>query len=353
MDRREFLRTTGGAAAATATGAAAAGAGTFSEDIKAPHVGGGTREVGLAMAWPDNGRGFGDSARRLARRIEALTDGRYRITLLEGADGTGAALTHGMAHAHLAHHGAFAYFGGLPGDVGLAPADLAAWLEVGGGQGLWDGLAAEHGFKPLIAGHGGAEPPLWSATPLASLTDLEGAKVYAPGLGAEVARALGAEPVALAPHEVAGALADGSIRFAEWGGALHSMALGLHTAAAFATGTGINGNGTALSLDVRLSFWEGLGTTDRMAFAAAAAEEFRVSVWEARAHEDIVRSALGQAHGVHYSRFPADVSDAVSRVAAATVAHVARRDEVSSRIDRSYMAFRSAVGAVERSALVS
>jgi TRAP-type mannitol/chloroaromatic compound transport system substrate-binding protein len=355
MDRREFLKTTGGvAAAATAGTVATAHELAASEAPAAPAIGSGTQELGLAMPWPDNGKGFGDSARRLARRIEALTGGRYRVAMREGADAHAADLAHGSAHHHLSHHAAFAYFAGLPGDTGLAAGDLAAWLEVGGGQTLWDDLAAGLGFKPLLAGHGGASPPLWSSRPMTSLADLEGGKISAPGLGPDVARALGAEPVALEPRDVVEALSRGTIGFAEWGGALHSMALGLHTSAVHATGSGLNGNGTALSLAVRLPLWESLSAGDKSAIAAAAAEEFRVSLWEAQAHEAMIRSALTQAHGVRFLPFPADVADALSRVAAATVAHIAGRDERSARIDHSYMAFRSAVtGAAHRTALVS
>jgi TRAP-type mannitol/chloroaromatic compound transport system substrate-binding protein len=355
MDRREFLRTTGGVAAA-ATGAtlAAPGEGAAAEALSAPAIGTGVKELGLAMAWADNGRGFGDSGRRLARRIEALTGGRYRIAINAGADSGAADLWHGTQHEHLKHHSAFAYFAGLPGDTGLAAGDLAAWLEVGGGQALWDELARETGFKPLLAGHGGAAPPLWSARPVTGLADLEGGKIYAPGLGLDVARALGAEPVALEAHEVAQALSDGAIGFAEWGGALHSMALGLHSSASHATGTGLNAQGTALSLEVRGALWDGLDAGDKAAFAAAAAEEFRVSVWEAQTHEAMIRSALTQTHGVRFAPFPADVSDALSRVGAATVAHIAGRDARSARIDHCYMAFKSTVaGAPGRSSLTS
>jgi hypothetical protein len=68
----------------------------------------------------------------------------------------------------------------------------------------------------------------------------------------------------------------------------------------------------------------------------------------------MIRSALNQAHGVAFVPFPADVSDALSRVAAATVAHVAGRDDRSARIDHSYMVFKSTVaGAPVRASLTS
>src|SRR5262249_3863603 len=154
----------------------------------------------LAMPWLDDGRGAGDSARRLARRIEAMTDGRHRIEIVGEAPASSTLdLRHGSAHDYPTLNPAFAYFAGLPGSHGLPPRGLASWLTVGGGQRLWAGPARGAGLNPPRAGRSGPTPPLWSAAPLSGLSDIAGRKVYAPGLAAEVARALGAEPVSIQP----------------------------------------------------------------------------------------------------------------------------------------------------------
>ena len=205
---------------------------------------------------------------------------------------------------------------------------------------LWDDLAAEVGVKPLLAGHSGAPPPLWSAAPLTSLSDLAGRKIYAPGLGADVARALGAEAVSLEARNVTAAMADGSVDVAEWGGLLASMAAGLPAHARYATGTGFNTAGTALALHISSSVWKSLPAADKAALEAAALQEFHAGCAEARAHDAIARKTIASRFGVEFTSFPPDVADAVKRVADATVAHVAGRDAKSKRIDASYMAFR-------------
>ena len=343
MDRREFLITTSGAAVVAST-AATTVAGATEPEIAAPSVTGAQRTLELGMPWSDDGKGFGDSARRLARRIEALTDSRYRIEIHDAKPAAAAGdLTHGTAHDYAAHHPAFAYFAGLPGVHGLSAQDFATWLTVGGGQMLWDDLAAEVGVKPLLAAHSGAPPPLWSAAPLASLSDLAGRKIYAPGLGAEVARALGAEIVSIDARNVAAGMADGSIDIAEWGGLLASMAQGIPAHARYATGTGFNTAGTALALHVSLDVWNSLPSADKAALEAATLQEFHASCAEARAHDAIARKTLASRFGVVFTSFPADIAEAVKRVADATVAHVAGRDAKSKRIDASYMAFRTAI----------
>jgi len=89
--------------------------------------------------------------------------------------------------------------------------------------------------------------------------------------------------------------------------------------------------------------WEGFSASDQAIFAAAATEEFQVSVAEARAHDPVMRRVLETARGVTFAPLPRDIKDAVSRVTDAVVAHVASADRKAARINASYMAFRAAV----------
>lgn len=349
MDRREFLITSGGAAVAAASPATAQSetsasrpAGAHSAGAQA-HTAQGTL-LRLSMSWADTPQGPADSVRRLARRIEAMTGSRYRIEVAGngGSSASEADLVHGTAHDFAPLHPAFAYFAGLPGSGGLDAQDLAHWIAIGGGQMLWDDLAGRHGWKPLLAGHAGEAPPLWSREPIASLKDFAGRRIAAPGLGADVARALGAEAHdALTPHEAAAALSAGSLFAAEAGGLLTSFTAGVPHTARFGAEPGLNGRGTALALHVRQSVWERLPEADKAIFAAAAAEEFQLSLAEARAHAGVTRRVLTTYMRVKLAPWPADVAEALDRVAEATIAHVAGRDAIAARIDQSYMAFRS------------
>lgn len=344
MDRREFLVTGGGAAVvAAATGTAAAA------DPQNPPGDGALASsatvLRMAMPWADAPNGAADSARRLARRFEVMTGGRYRIELLAGqvAAPADADLLHGSAHDFADRHRAFSYFAGLPGSAGLTAQDLAHWVSVGGGQMLWDDLAAEAGWKPFLAGHSGEAPPLWSPTPITRLADLAGRRIAAAGLAQDVVRGLGAEAVDVLPHQVAEALKDGRADAAEAGGLLTSLMSGAPKVARYATGSGFNGRGTALSLNVRLSVWDSLPDADRAVLAAAAAEEFQLALAEARAHEAIARRTLESSFGVTFAAWPTEIAEALDRVAEATIAHVAGQDATAARIDQSYMAFRAAL----------
>ncbi|WP_072396967.1 hypothetical protein [Hyphomicrobium sp. CS1GBMeth3] len=349
MDRRDFLITGGAAAVAAATPAAAQAA-----EAPPPRIRPDAERLTLAMAWADAPNGPADRAHRLARRFEAMTNGRYRIEFATAEHGpeSGADLLHGPVHDFVPQHPAFSYFGGLPGSAALVGQDLAHWIAIGGGQMLWDDLAASHGWKPLLAGHSGDVPPLWSREPIMGLGDLAGRRLSAPGLGADVARGLGAEVhPALAPHAAAAALRDGSVDAVEAGDLTNSLAAGFADAARYATGQGLNSRGTAYALSVRASIWDRLPDADKAILAAAAAEEYQLTLAAARAHAGLARQVL-EARGVVFAPWPADIAEALERVAEATIAHVAARDATAARINQSYMAFRGLISGSLASAAV-
>jgi TRAP-type mannitol/chloroaromatic compound transport system substrate-binding protein len=348
MHRRAFLRSTGAAAASAAVAANAAAAST---EIAAPHVASKVRKLRLALAWRDDTAGAGEQAVRLARRIERATDGRLAVTLVRTQADVFAAvvadeadLVHGTELHHVARHPAFAFFGGLPGTAGLAPHDLAAWIAVGGGQALWGDLAAGFGLKPLLVGHLGERPALWSTAPISQPADLAGQRVHALGLAQDVLRAAGAEPVALPADEIADALARGEIAAAEWGSALASLSIGMPRTAKHVAGFSLSCAGTALSLAIRTELWDDFGSADQAVIAAAAAQELQLGLAEARAHERVVRTALASHHGIRFAPTNSDGAHAIARLADAVVADAAGRDDRAARINASYMGFRDAIG---------
>lgn len=344
MDRREFLKSTGGAAAAAA--AATAGVAEAKEALQSgqDHPAGG-RLLRLAMNWPDDGKGFGDSGRRLARRIEAATGSRYRIEIREtsktGIEAIAAGeadLYHATEHQHVGLHPAFSYFAGLPSEQSLTAADLNSWLLAAHGQDLWDELAGRFGVKAFLAGHTGPVA-LWSKHPLENLSDVAGRKIQVMGLAASAVRGIGAEPAALAAASLKPALASGEILAAEYGGIIAAMSAGLPEAAPRAYATPLTSRGTAMSLGMSRALWDSLPDADKAAFSAAAREEFDVTIAEERGHREPIGMALRARFGAGPAALGAELRDAMARVGGAVVAHAAGYDTLAGRINASYMAF--------------
>ena len=345
MDRRAFLRTSG-AAAAAATTATAATAETLKQSAPgaAPAAGSGVKELRLAMPWPDSVAGFGDQARRLTQRIEAMSEGRYRFAFMHGVGNGLRALQrgevdiyHGTEHDHLTAHRALAFFAGLPGDRGIAPQHLMSWILVGGGQALWDDLAGDFGFKAMLAGHTGGHSHFLANRRVHELSDLAGEKVSVMGLARDVVHGFGLEAATIGAVDVAGALASGEILAAEWGGAIVSHSLGLTAAAPYAVGTSVNRHGTALSLGIRRSLWDGFSAADQAIFTAATAAEFQLALAEEETHRKLLHP---DASARKTWPLAPDLERAVGRVSDAVVAHVAGSDAQAQRINASFVTFR-------------
>ncbi|MEW5963988.1 MAG: hypothetical protein AB1749_10550 [Pseudomonadota bacterium] len=327
MDRRQFLKSTTGAAAATV----AASAGT----LAAPAVHAPVRDLTMATAWPDGVAGLADQAFRLARRIETATGGRYRITVLPGAanDASGSFdLVHASAHRHLSHHPAFAYFAGLPIAAGLSPAELPLWLA-SGGQDLWDDLSCDLGERSLLVGHTGGSSWLWSGAPIFDADDLAGRRIAAVGLGRDIVGALGGVAIDATPADLAHTLHSGTADAVEWCGLMCSAALGLDRARAHVVRSVLNPNGMAVALCARRRAWDALPDGDRTLLEAIAAAEYRESLAEAQAIDSMIHTAIAP------DATPPDLKSTIVKLADAIVADVAGRDATSMRIDASYMAF--------------
>jgi TRAP-type mannitol/chloroaromatic compound transport system substrate-binding protein len=332
MDRRDFLKVSGAAAVTAGAGAVKAQA--------APPILPGATELRLATPGQSDLPGFGPD--RLARRIELATGGRYRIVL--NGSGPDADLTFADTGGQLNRHPAFAVFAGLPLAQGLDPATLQTWLAVGGGQMLWDDLAAGFGFKPLVAGHTGASAGLWATRRLEAVSDLSGARLHVDGLAADVVRALGATPMHLAAADLRSALAEGRIDAAEHLGPLAEVAPDLQPLAGRLYHPGLNGNGAVLSLDVRKQAWDGMGAADQAIFEACAAEAYQLSLAEAQAHALIAAQVVTPAKWPVRNALGRGLGDALESAARDVVAGVAGHDLDARRILDSYQAFRAMLG---------
>ncbi len=338
MDRRDFLKTTGGlatlaagcASTAAAIPAAAAGAGLSQ------------RSLTVAMPWTPNHAGLADDAHRLALRIQTALGNGIAIEMRPDTKSR-ADITIAPVCADTALHPAFAYFGGLPGSQALSPSELEGWLITAGGQELWDDLAAPHGFKPLLAGHTGSNPTLWSKSPLSAPEDLSGLKIVARGLDRDVLRALGAIPVLGEEQALEAALNDSEVGAVIWGSPVHASAAGIPARFPFGLAGALGQSGGALAVKVDLAVWENFTPAEQAAIQAALSADFRAALADADTTRPAVEHAIAARDGASIKIPNTTFAAAVSRIAAAVVAHTAAQDPIAARIDRSYSAFLRAV----------
>lgn len=335
MDRRDFLKV-GGAAAMAGVGTSAAQA----SGLSAPAILPDATELTLAAPGQPDVPGFGPD--RLMRRIEQATGGRFRITMI--ADTASADLLFGATGHQRALHPAFAFFAGLPLSQGLHATTMHTWLVVGGGQMLWDDLAAQHGFKPMLARYESAGSGLWSSRRLDTVADIAGARLHADGLAADLASRLGAEPVRLDATELKASLAEGRIAAAEWAGPLQFASRDMQPLAERLYHPGLNAHGTMLSLDVRKDAWDRLAASDQAMFEACAAEAYQVSLAEAQIHALMTRQIEVPAKWPLRQTFGRELSAALEQAARELVTEIIDRDAGSWRILDSQQGFRRMLG---------
>jgi len=349
MDRRTFLKATTVTAGSGLALQSTAALSSTGDDPAAPALARAAKTLTFSSAWSDDIPVFADAARRLAARLQQALGDEFRIVRADEAV-SDPDLTFGRQPVEI--DAADAFFAGLPGSYGLAPMHHHAWLTVGGGQMLWDDLAAQHGWKPLLAGHSGPRPGLWTTFDLREASDFASrAIVISGGLGRKLARSLSVDVIEITPAEIATQLAEGQLDAVAWGNPLAGLMLGLPQAATHFYRGGIHQRGLAFALNVRLPVWESFSAATRVAFEGVAAYEFGLGLSESLAHERIAERTIARSASLSISDLPAQVSDATDEVTRLLLDDICTSSIEARRILDSYLAFHRMVESEPEAAL--
>lgn len=341
MKRREFLR----------GGAVAGAAGLTATAFPAPAVSAGLIEWRMVTSWPQGLPGVGVGAERLARRIEAMTDGRMRIRVFAAGelvpalqcmdavmDGT-AEMGHDASFYHVGKDPAFAIFFAVP--FGMNANEQAAWLLHAGGQPLWDELNDRFGIVAFPCGQTAAQSFGWFRNEVNSPEDFRGMRIRMPGLGGEMVEKLGASAVLIAGGEIFAALQSGAVDAAEFIGPVNDLPMGFHQVAKITYGPGVQEPGGVIQLMINKARYQELPTDIRQIIEAAchAGHEDMKVEYDLRSGEAM--EVLRVEHGVRFLRFNQEVLTALGQAAAEVVREsIDTGDDLRRRIWASYLASR-------------
>ncbi|HEX9569441.1 MAG TPA: TRAP transporter substrate-binding protein [Rhodospirillales bacterium] len=342
MKRRRFVA--GAARAVAAAGLAAA-------TLPAPALAQGKRELRMVTTWPRDFPGLGTAAQRLADSITAMSGGRLTVKAFaagelvppfesfDAVSGGAAEMYHAIEHYWQDRSRAFNFFAAVP--FGLTASEMAAWIYEGGGQALWDELAAGFNVKPFQVGNTGVQMGGWFNHQINGLADFKGLKMRMPGLGGEVVQRIGAVTVSLPGAKIFPSLHSGAIDASEWGGPWNDLELGLYKVAKYYYYPGFHEPGTALSAGVNLKLWRSLGADDQALIAHAMAAENARATAEYNARNAAALETLRRKHKVDLRRFPDDVLRAAGAAAGEVVGGIgASSDPLARRIYESFRGFR-------------
>ncbi len=340
MKRRTFLK-----------GAAVAGA---ASTIAAPAIAQQRVEMVMVSTWPRDFPGLGTGAQRLAQRLSDMTDGRIQVQYFAAKERVGAfdsfdEVASGNAQAYHAadyywkgKHPGWAYFTAVP--FGLTYTEMNAWIRYGGGQELWDELAAEFGLKCLMAGNTGVQMGGWFRKEINSADDLKGLKMRIPGLGGDVMAKLGASPVSLPGGQIYENLVSGAIDATEWVGPWNDSFMKFYEAAKYYYYPGFHEPGSMLSFGMNKSWWDSLSKSDQLVIQAATAAENDIMMAEYNAKNGAALKDLIENQGVKLRKFNDDVYDAFGEAAEEVFESVRSHSELAKRIDDSFRAARADLG---------
>ena len=350
LNRRRLLRGAGALGAAGLV-AACSDDNAGSTEAGGPAIVSKKRNLKMVTTWPKNFPGLGTGAERLAKRIEALSDGNISIRIYAGGELVGpleafdavsqgkADMYHGAEYYWQGKSPAFNFFAAVP--MGMTAPEIASWIRYGGGQELWDQLSGQFNVKPFLGGNSGTQMGGWFAKEMNSIEDFQGLRIRMPGLGGEVMKRIGATPVTKAGGEIFQALSQGNIDATEWVGPWNDLAFGFYSIVKNYYYPGIHEPGTALSLGLNLDIWNDMSATEKAWVEAAAAAENDIMLAEFNANNARALDTLVTEHGVKLHKFNDDILRTLGQVSAEVVAEAGAHDELSSQIYDSFSTARS------------
>jgi len=349
MNRRTVLRGTGLAGAAALV--AACDNTTKKNEHSGPALTKKQRTLKMVTSWPKNFPGMGTGAERLAKRIEALSDGRIKVKVYAAGELVGAlegfdAVSQGKADMyHAAEYywqgksPAFSFFAAVP--MGLTAPEMNAWVQFGGGQELWDELSATFNIKPFLGGNTGTQMGGWFKKDINSVEDFQGLRIRMPGLGGEVMKRVGATPVTKQGGEIFQALSQGNIDATEWVGPWNDLAFGFHTIVKKYYYPGIHEPGTTLSLGLNKDLWDDMDKQDQAIISHAAAAENDAMLAEFNANNGRALNTLVNNHNVELKRFDDSILAVLAKVSAEVLADAANNDAFTKKVFESFSAARA------------
>jgi TRAP-type mannitol/chloroaromatic compound transport system substrate-binding protein len=290
------------------------------------------------------------SAERIAQRIKTLSGGRIDITVYAAGEvvpAFGVLDAVGTGVADIGHTAAFYWQGKMPAAAffttvpfGLTPNEHVAWIDVGGGQQVWDELYAPFGVKPFMAGNTGVCMGGWFRRQMQGLSDVKGLKIRSLGLGGEIYRRLGATPQTTPASEILTSLQSGVLDAAEFVGPGTDIALGLYRVAPFYYYPGFNKpNGTGECI-VALKRWNALDDELKAIVRHACATEATYALAEMERLNAMALASLTGEHHVTLSAFPGELVSTARKLSADVLGELAARDSAAAKIHKSYVDFR-------------
>ena len=346
-ERRRFIATASGAMAAVAAAAI----------VDAPNVIAQPKvQWRMSTAWTaalDVPQG---AAQRLAKVVEEMSGGRFRIEVFPGGQimplfACFDATSQGTIEAFMGSpqywkdkEPALEWFATIP--FGMNCEGMAAWYYHGDGLKLWEEAYAAFNLVP--------RPALWNAPQMAgwfrkkinTIGDYKGLKMRIPNLGGKVVARAGGTTVLTPASEIYAALERGVIDASEWVGPHDDMNLGLHKTARYYYYPGWHEPGTVNDFGFNKKAYEALPvdlqrTLDHAAAAVQVYSRTDFHVKNAIALERLKTEFKGK---VEVLQLPLPVLRDLKKISAEVVKEESEKTPMARKVHASFTKFQALVG---------
>ncbi len=272
----------------------------------------------MSTAWTPALDVLQGAAQRLAKVVEEMSGGRFRIEVFPGGQimpplGCFDAAAQGTIEAYMAtpyywaaKESAFEWFASVP--FGMNPEGMASWYYQGDGLKLCEEVYAAFNLVPRPGLADAPQMAGWFRKRISTIGDFKGLKMrMGPRLGGKVIAKAGGTAVLIPGAEIYSALERGVIDASEWVGPHDDVKLGLHNTARYYYYPGWHEPGTVHEFGFNKKAYEALPVDMKRTLdhAAAATRTYGLADFHAeernraRAAQDGIQ---GQGRGPASSR---------------------------------------------------
>ena len=307
----------------------------------------------LVTSWPKNFPGLGMAPEYLAQKVEKMSAGRLKIQVFGAneivpAMGVFDAVSNGSVQA--GHSAAYYWKGKIPASVfftaipfGMNAQETNAWLYEGDGLNLWQALYAKHNLVPFPGGNTGVQMAGWFNKEIKSIEDLKGMRMRIPGLGGEVFKRIGGEPVTIPGGELYTSLKTGVIDGTEWVGPYNDLTFGFHKIAKHYYYPGWHEPGANLEFVFNKQAWEALPDDLKTIIDVATQAVNQQLLNEYTALNNKSLQSLINEHDVKLELLPDDLLVALKKQSDLVIEELVVNDAEAKKVYASYSAFAKQV----------
>ena len=307
----------------------------------------------MVTTWPANFPVLGEGCNMLAKWVEEMSDGRFKIKVYGGGELVPALQTFDAVSDGSVEmgNGAAYYWGGkMPAapifctiPFGMSAQQMNAWIYGGGGDALYKELYEPFDVVPFAGGNTGIQMGGWFNKEMNTVADFRGLKMRMPGLGGKVIGKLGASAIVSPGSEIYTNLERGVIDATEWVGPYHDYLMGFYKIAKYYYYPGWHEPGPLLENIVNKQAWEALPNDFKAILETASARQniWSLSTFEAKNNEYL--NKIKNESDVKILPFSKEIIDALRIASIEVMDELTAKDAMSEKIYSAYQKFRSGI----------